>query len=402
MDQGARSRQTGATGARPKLTTSVKHYDKHPSPIFIEPREIGTFSIDSEGKFHHDARQLRNYVPPRNLTECRFDLTSGIEDSMMERDETNSREEFKTFLHWIMENKNSFLMEKPAKTDGARLGGGDSRFHRSAPDFVCTRGLVSRLLRVPYQYANEVELSVIKFRGTYFLCEIDQVSAPIYPEKENMYKWGCRFKQYVTADKGKGIPDLSRPIKANERFYSVVRFQLGQHSLVCRGQVDCEDPSREEGNRYAQLRIIKLREDKKGKVNFLRYKLLRAWAQGVLEGVPVFVYGFYSEENNVKAMVKSVRSYEVKDMPQMAHHPDVAGPWKPHVCWNFLEAFLDFVKANITEDSENWVYECRRKPREDIAFERKRNSEELNYLPDWFTNWGAWEDTVRAQSPDAH
>ncbi|XP_005095311.1 decapping and exoribonuclease protein-like [Aplysia californica] len=310
MDQGARPRQQGASGDPSRLSTRIPDYKKTPSPIFTEQREIGNYSIDNEGKFHHDARQLRKYVPPEDNKNVRFDVTSGTEDAI-QRDETDNREKYKTFLQWIVEDKNRFLMEKPAKTHGSRPKG-NGRFHSLSPDFVCTRGLVSRVLCVPYENNNVLELSVIKFRGTYFLCEGD------YPFTGEANVWGYRFEQYVTADKGTGIPDLSRPINTNERFYSVVRSQLGQHSLVCRGEVDCVDVNQEEGNRYVELKIKKIREDPRGDVNFLRYKLLQWWAQSVSGGVPVVVCGYYSKENDVEAMVKKTKTYKVKDMPQKA------------------------------------------------------------------------------------
>ncbi|XP_005110922.2 decapping and exoribonuclease protein [Aplysia californica] len=383
MEAAGPSQRSTSRARLSALSTDPSNYNKS-FPDFTEPREIGKFSIDAEGEFRHDAHQLKIYCSPQNPGRCQFDLTVGI-DNMILREEIYT-EKFKSVLRWIMEGENASLMGPAGES--AHLT--DRRLHRLSADFVCTRGLLSRLLVLPFERNDELALIVTKFRGTYFLCEVN-TPKPSYPMQEEMSKWGYKFEQYVTADKETGEPDLSKPINTNEHFYSVLRSQIGPHSLVCRGEVDCEDLTREEGDRYVELKTSVLQDTPKRKINFLRFKLIKWWAQSVLAGVSVVMCGF--RDNN--GMVRSLESYEVKEMPALAKNPAVTGPWTPNVCFNFLEAFFDFVKANITEDNENCAYVFRGKSdKVGMTFEKRENEEEFKFLPDWFINWDAWDNAV--------
>ena len=56
---------------------------------------------------------------------------------------------------------------------------------------------------VPYENRDDLMIGVIRFRGTYFLCEFDtelkiQQKKNTTPKQEEMCAWGFKFEQYVT------------------------------------------------------------------------------------------------------------------------------------------------------------------------------------------------------------
>lgn len=63
---------------------------------------------------------------------------------------------------------------------------------------------MTRLLCIPYENREDLLVAVIRFRGTYFMCEIDtekkkQEEKERTPKQEEMCAWGFKFEQYVTA-----------------------------------------------------------------------------------------------------------------------------------------------------------------------------------------------------------
>ena len=56
-------------------------------PYFRQPREISSFSLDSQREFHHDRSHLRAYVPPDNSRKVSFNLRDGY-NCFIKRDET--------------------------------------------------------------------------------------------------------------------------------------------------------------------------------------------------------------------------------------------------------------------------------------------------------------------------
>ena len=75
-----------------------------------------------------------------------------------------------------------------------------------APDFVCWRGLVTALACSPYERKKDNMFSIIKFQGTFYMCEIETESQK--HERLNMTDqnraftyWGHKFESYITVGK---------------------------------------------------------------------------------------------------------------------------------------------------------------------------------------------------------
>ncbi|CAG5120107.1 unnamed protein product [Candidula unifasciata] len=384
-----------STGRNDRLKTYPQLFDKA-FPYFREPVENGCFSLDARRQFRHDSSQLRVFSPPADWKRCLFDLRSGYGD-MIKRDETK-KEYLDDLLRWIMCNKHKFMSRQKLETtsDSKTLKHGTEQadipnvFDSLNTDFICWRGLLTRLLCIPYENREDLLVAVVRFRGTYFMCEFDterkkQEVQERTPKQEEMCAWGFKFEQYVTADKSSGARDTKLRVNTNTAFCSVARSRLGSHSIVFGAEVDCQDGNSKRGNVYVELKTSRVIESQRQYENFCKFKLIKWWAQSFLIGIPRIVCGF-RDDNGV---VQTLQNYPVHEIPAMVK-ACVRQPWKPSVCFNFLEAFLQFVKANITTDDERCVYLFRWQPGSDVICQRQGDDPEFYFLPDWFTSWDAW------------
>ncbi|XP_019724083.1 decapping and exoribonuclease protein-like [Hippocampus comes] len=349
------------------LSTKRKPYERC-LPPFKERVEEGSFSLDTEWRFHHDKSQMRYIVEPDETPN--FDLRNGYSDRDKKVDE-NVRKTLEHILQWILVNK-SKLMQRTAASALADF------------DFVTSRGRLTKVLCTPYEGQMEWSLAITKFQGVFYINEVETASACLarqnYTEshRENMY-WGYKFEQYMRADKVDGVPDSTGVVNFNEAFYSVVRTRLSDHRLLYSGEVDCrdKDPNAPAPPAcYVELKTTReISADRQSK--FHRFTLLKWWAQSFLLGVPRIVVGVRNDDG----VVVSVRTYRTAEIPQLVQGEYLG--WKPEVCMNFCSDFLSFVKRVVIEDDPHVVYLFSRKALSDVTFTVHRNSS-YSFLPDWY------------------
>ena len=79
-------------------------------------------------------------------------------------------------------------------------------FFSLATDFICWRGLLTKLLCTPYENREGWQIAVTKFNGTFYLCDFEteekkeQLANRTMRDEEMTY-WGHKFEQYVTKSK---------------------------------------------------------------------------------------------------------------------------------------------------------------------------------------------------------
>ncbi|XP_050393446.1 decapping and exoribonuclease protein isoform X3 [Patella vulgata] len=256
-------------------------------------------------------------------------------------------------------------------------------------DFVCWRGLLTKLLCSPYENRDGWMIAVILYRGTYFLCDFETEEkkkqlAKVTERQEEMCYWGWKFEQYVTSDKEGGKPDTSRPVNNNEGFCSVVRSRLNKNSLVYGGEVDGIDNTINNSNKYVEYKTTRQIETRNQDINFRRFKLIKWWAQSYLVGISKIVCGYRDDQG----IVHSLDEFKTQKIPDEAK--DLYNPWKPNVCFNFLDQFLNFVKSAINTDNPKIVHILEWSPGHDVVCQRTEN-EKYQFLPDWFINWEGWD-----------
>ncbi|XP_046579126.1 decapping and exoribonuclease protein-like [Haliotis rubra] len=354
-------------------------------PFFRIPEEYGYFSQDCDRQFRSDKSQLRFYVPPANMNRVKYDLTHGY-SNLIRKDE-NKKEYLDDLLKWVVENKMKFQIV-PRQTQDS-----NEDIHPQITslntDFVCWRGLLTRLLCTPYENRDGWIIAVTLFRGTYYLCEFETEEKRHEREttterQDQMCYGGWKFEQYLTTNVEGGSPDTSVPVNNNEGFCSVVRTRLNKHSLVFGGEVDCVDLAHGSKNKYVELKTSRRIDHPRQRENFHRYKLIKWWAQSFLIGIEKIVCGFRDDDG----IVHSLEEFATQGIPDMVK--GIRNPWNAAVCFNFLDMFLDFLKETVTTDDPRVVYVCRWQPKEDVSCEKMAPNSEFVFLPDRFTQEEAW------------
>uniref|UniRef100_A0A0B6Y050 Decapping nuclease n=1 Tax=Arion vulgaris TaxID=1028688 RepID=A0A0B6Y050_9EUPU len=382
-----------------RLKTS-SHLFERPFPNYRQPIELGRFSLNESRRFRHDSSQLRVFAPPIDWSRCALDLRDGYQN-MINRDESK-KEYLDDLLRWIKCNKHKFLSQTQSEpqqnTDEdqplqnkAKLACESAVFSSLNTDFVCWRGLLTRLLCIPYENQDDILVAVIRFRGTYFMCEYEtesnmQQTLKTTPKLKEMCAWGFKFEQYVTADRDRRVPDTKSPVNTNVAFCTVSRTRLASNSIVFGAEVDCEDLNCKKGNAYIELKTSRLIEAQRQHENFCKYKLIKWWAQSFLIGIPRVICGFRDDDG----VVRRLQDYPVHEIPNIAKSA-LLKPWKPSVCFNFLDVFFEFVKSNITTDDERCVYMIQWQPHSDMSCQKLGDDPEFHFLPDWFIKWSDWD-----------
>ncbi|XP_054615439.1 decapping and exoribonuclease protein isoform X2 [Dunckerocampus dactyliophorus] len=339
-------------------------------PLYKQPVEVGFFSLDSQRRFFNDSRQMRYYVEPEKSPH--FDLGDGYKDRFIKRDE-RVKEKLDHLLQWILANRSKVTQRTDASSSALDV------------DFVTWRGHLTKLLTTPYETREGWLLAVTKFKGTFYISEVETEAARRDRENraarhEMMMYWGYKFEQYMCSDKLEGSPDSSGVVNTNEAFCTVVQTRLSDHRLLFSGEVDCRDKDTDSPSPpacYVELKTSAEICTPKQRSNFHRFKLLKWWAQSFLPGVPRIVAGFRDDDG----VVVSVETFHTSKISQLIKGEDRC--WKPTVCMNFCSDFLSFVKRVITEDDSRVVYLFSWNPRCDVTYSVHKDSS-YSFLPDWY------------------
>ncbi|CAJ1074982.1 decapping and exoribonuclease protein [Xyrichtys novacula] len=363
------------------LSTRRELYERD-FPVYKQPVEVGSFSLDSRRRFFNDARQLRYYVEPDK--EPNFDLRDGYKDRFIKRDDS-VKEKLDHILRWILANR-SKLSSKSAENKSCALD----------VDFVTWRGHLTKLLTTPYEAREGWLLAVTRFRDTLYISEVETEAARRERENrtgrhEEMMYWGYKFEQYTCADTVHSSPDPGGVVNTNEAFCTVVQTRLADHRLLFSGEVDCRDKDPNAPGPpacYIELKTSAEICTPKQRSNFHRFKLLKWWAQSFLPGVPRVVAGFRDHDG----VVVSVETFPISKISHLIKNEQNC--WKPTVCMNFCCDFLSFVKQTVTEDDPSVVYLFSYEPHRDVTYSLHRDSQ-YSFLPQWYM-----EEITRSQ--DSH
>ncbi|XP_050775590.1 decapping and exoribonuclease protein [Gopherus flavomarginatus] len=338
-----------------------------PFPFYRRPAEEGHFSLDTQRRYHPDARQLRYFAPPpAERPEPPFDLRHGYRDRYVRRDE-GRREGLEHILQWVAGNRDRLRAQ------------GDAAGRPVNADFVTWRGHLTKVLTTPYESQEGWLLAVSLFRGTLYVSEVETPAARQQREQrsdmlQELAFMGYKFERYMCADTPDGSPDPTGVVNTNEAFCTVVRTRLGSHSLLFAGEVDCTDPHGawpKPPACYVELKTCKELHSPTQRRSFYRHKLIKWWAQSFLPGVSRIVAGFRAPDGSVAAL----ETFETMKIFQLIRGD--RGCWKPAVCMNFCEAFLAFLKRVVTEDDPQLVHLFAWEPGSPVSYTRHRAAEHV-------------------------
>lgn len=336
-------------------------------PVYRQPVEIGAFSVDINRRFLNSRDQLKYYVHPDSVN---FNLSEGYRE-FIGKDET-VKEYIDHLLSWLLANSEKLI----------------SKNQQLSTDFVCWRGLLTKILCTPYESQDGWIICVTKFQGTYYLCEFETKKRARDRENESerqklMCYWGVKFEQFVTTDRADGGPDTSKPVNNIEAYCTVIHTKLNSHSLIFAGETDCIDSTSlsSKPSCYIELKTSRHIEHPRQLRNFRKYKLIKWWAQSFLPGLQKIVCGF-RDDNGI---VTELQTFRLSDIPKQVKELG-SDAWRPTACMNFADNFLSFVKQVVVIDNPVSVYKFEWCPPEaEICVEFFAEKSSFSFLPDWYT-----------------
>lgn len=335
--------------------------------------EISHYSTNSENQIFLDKRQLSRYSPP---SEVCFDLSDGYESYI----EQNSRLPgcLDNFLRWILEEKRRRCVGDEFSTKKIPL---KELVH--GVDFLCWRGLFTKLAATPYDDREPWMIGAVKFEGVIFLMAFETVQerekkAAMTDRDKRMTYWGHRFEKYVTkkivneeiagdheySDKSSDRPGSSYfpptstnrssddvkntdpvLVNCNEQYCAIFRTKIGspgseEYRLLFGAEIDCID----DRNRYVELKTSRILDNARQERNFKRFKLLKWWLQSFLVGIDQVICGYRDDEG----IVRRLTPYSMAEMPRSAIVGD-RPLWSGAVCMSFLLDILQFLEKNSHE-----------------------------------------------------
>lgn len=347
-----------------------RRYGNGPTEI-RKPMFLGDFSLDEHRRFCRDQRNLHfihmNWTGDKQVN---FDLNLAMDKVVRKNYDETKKERLDRLLHWILLNSAKFHTVKSVGGPLLCL----------STDFVCFRGLLTKLLCTPYEGREGWIVCATRFRKTIYLCAYDTAEKHAQEVTETevqkmMSSWGYKFEQYMI-DGG----DPSEGVNENEEYCCMVRSSLGEHSLVYGAEVDGADPSlykspHRDLKSFVELKTCKEVTSEKEHITLHRYKMVKWWSQSYLVGIPRVVCGFRDDYGTIHTL----RTYQVEELPKLAQEY-----WNPDVMLKFVRYFLDFVKSNVLVDDPQTVYKFERHAGGDITCTYLGHDPQWSFLPEWY------------------
>ncbi|GAB0090934.1 hypothetical protein DMENIID0001_057150 [Sergentomyia squamirostris] len=372
------------TGLCPLLQSSP-HWRRE--RIFVpKPRLIGHFSVIRE-EYVNSMKNVRYLCLPSTPHEqIQWDLNTGFENYTDQKQ--NPRGKIDRIL--------KFIQGFPHKVSG--------RDKILFPDFVCSRGFLSTLMKTPYPrpdnnsrimapYPNRNKPSgwnvlASKYRGTIYLWPIDgdtKMEDVCLSQRKAMY-YGFKFRQMITTHQLNKPSTIDEPY-VREKFSGVFDTKLGQHRLLYAGEifgVDSDVALKSHSDFLKpSVKIIQMHTKVNAMSNsiFLKDKLMHWWCKTVLIGAETI----YAGNRTRQGILESIEPIAVRSIPRKAQHY-----WSDSVCLKFTIAFLDMVKAEMKDiDDPDTVYQFSYNPeiRDQVLYEILPKDSELKVLPSWYIDF---------------
>lgn len=326
-----------------------------------QPKELFSYSRNGEGEWNVDEKTAKSealsyFYFPDAYIDRRFDLAGGHKTFQKIPDEQNVGD-FALYLKAIQNHEQETGKKVKA-------------------DIITFRGIMTKLLTLPYNMNLPIQLYAISYDGQIFFKnddehdlkqrQIQQQELSQDAEKEK-YVQLCEFGGY----KFEALATLPKPwaqcsraliekrhkkvVSNYEQYISVVRTGIGKIKTLLAGEVDCvwdyvpDEPKEDVLSHYVELKTSRVVETPQHAVNFEK-KLFKTWAQCFLLGIKRIVYGFRDDHH----VLKGVEVYNTEEIPLMLKDNEVPHPGNVRVlCVNALKwygAVLEWLRLNIEAD----------------------------------------------------
>ncbi|KAF4519809.1 hypothetical protein B566_EDAN006823 [Ephemera danica] len=290
-------------------------YDKTSTTV------CGWFTKDTEGQYCEDKKYVKYLCMPQS-NRVRFDLNKTHSNDVYKSQEKMS-ETIDSMLHWIS------------------LHSMDPSGKPQLPDteFVCYRGLLSRIMWTPYEKSDSLKLCAVRLNNIIYLY------AP------------------------NATPDTDQPLSEFEETCCMFTSQIGSHKIMYGAELD-GFPNEEAFTDLSTAKFVELKTCKENpsEYSFKRFKLLKWWSQSWLVDIDKVVVGYRDD--------KGFRF------------------WNDKTCKKFLVDFLSFVKFAMRDapnDDPNAVYNFEWDPNNadtiDFTGTRLPSDHQCKFIPEWYLEW---------------
>ncbi|KAK6456902.1 RAI1 like PD-XK nuclease-domain-containing protein [Scheffersomyces xylosifermentans] len=291
-----------------------------------QPKELFSYARDIDGEFVYDQDQVINenvsyyYLPDSKVDDANIDLQAGFA-KFKKIPEENNLPETKSLLH-------ALIQYEKERNNGEKV----------AVDIVTYRGLMTKLLTIPYNLTDPVDLNVVAYDGQLFINSDEKIELSRRAEEEHKrqesmapdkidYVKRCEFSGYkfeTVATLPRPWADCSRQqidrrnkkmVNNYEQYLSVIKTGIGSAKMLLAGEVDCVwDYIPEDGkdvlSHYVELKTTRMIENNGQAVTFEK-KLFKTWAQCFLMGIRKVVYGFRDDS----FFLRNVELYQTEEIP---------------------------------------------------------------------------------------
>ena len=247
---------------------------------------------------------------------------------------------------------------------------------RIETDFITWRGMMTKIMAVPYSRSDEWEMNATFFQGTIFIEENNKhkLSSRAHqyqhqrkghsaqgPTPEMMSYWGHKFETLSLISKPwaetsrQEIESREEQITSNLAEYcSVVRTGFGKIKMVLAGEVDAVWDKRSDdpkiSTNWVELKTTaEIRNGPAYDSDMKKYgrKLMKFWIQSFLLGVPKIIVGFRTPDG----ILTGLEELETESIPASVKGQ---GLWDGFACINFAADFLEWLKKFMTAQEGTW------------------------------------------------
>ncbi|KAL1575567.1 protein RAI1 [Candida albicans P57072] len=337
-----------------------------------QPRELFSYARDIDGKYVYDdpENSLSYYYLPDSTIDTGIDLQGGYSKFKKIPDEQNLAD-FNSLLKAIIKHETS---------EGKKI----------SSDIITFRGIMTKILSLPYNLTDPIDLYVVPFDGQLFIKSDDELDMKRRKEQEVRMKQtnteerydymkrceyvGYKFETIATIPKPwsqvsrSQIENRNKKVVNNyEQYLSVIRTGIGNVKLVLAGEIDCcwdylPDEQNKKLNHYVELKTSRIIENNSQVVSF-EQKLFKAWCQCFLMGVTKIIYGF--RDNNL--ILKNVELFNTEEIPILIKNNPLtnAATEKKINCTNALKwygAVVDWLNTTVDKKDEIKSYRLKYDP----------------------------------------
>ncbi|CAI5757437.1 unnamed protein product [Candida verbasci] len=351
-----------------------------------QPKELFTFNRDENGEFHYDPNHenINYYYFPNTKIDENIDLQSGFKNFKQIPIQDNLPN-FKSFFKFLIEYE---------KENG-----------KVSSDIVTFRGIMTRILSLPNNLSDPIDLYIVAYDGSLFVKLDDEMELKRQKDQDNRQRQTTSKEKYefikkceYAGYKFETITTLKRPwadtsrstiekrnkkvVNNYEQFLSVIKTGIGKNKIVLIGEVDCcwnyvPDEKSKILSNYVELKTTRLIENNMQVVNFESKKLFKTWCQCFLMGITKIIYGF--RDDNL--ILRNIEFYNTDEIPVMLkNNPLTHNSDKKVNCTNCLKwygAVVDWLNDTINKQDETKSYKLKYDPN-DRSFTVKEVSKERN------------------------